>query len=349
MDPMIKKSLFLSTCLLHLLIVYSFSQENVSSKTGSLFEQFYLSNQDIIDVEISTDMRKLIKQKHKEIYQPGTFSYYKEDSTLVTLPVEIKTRGNSRKQICFYPPLKLKFKKSILAAAGLSDFNKIKLVHQCRSSNSYGEYIFQEYIAYELYHVFSPHSFRVKLLRINYKDTSGKAKPKLLYGFLIEPLDELTTRLDAVVIKRKKIYPTIVQKEPTILMAAFQYMIGNTDWSISNLHNLKLIKTPEYPKPILIPYDFDYSGLVNASYAKPHESLSIKKVTDRLYRGQMCTSQELSLISTKFKSHKDSFLNTCDYFSFWDKNTQSTVRLYLKQFLEILDNEVRLKNIFGGF
>jgi len=34
-----------------------------------------------------------------------------------------------------------------------------------------------------------------------------------------------------------------------------------------------------------VPYDFDFSGLVNARYAEPNPKLSISSVTRRLYRG----------------------------------------------------------------
>ena len=49
---------------------------------------------------------------------------------------------------------------------------------------------------------------------------------------------------------------------PITLMSLFEYMIGNTDMSMFRQHNIRLVQTPasvRYP----VPYDFDYSGLVN--------------------------------------------------------------------------------------
>ena len=48
----------------------------------------------------------------------------------------------------------------------------------------------------------------------------------------------------------------------------FQYLIGNTDFALSALHNAELLgrENGDY-WPIV--YDFDFSGAVNARYATP--------------------------------------------------------------------------------
>jgi hypothetical protein len=72
-------------------------------------------------------------------------------------------------------------------------------------------------------------------------------------------------------------------------MSVFHYLIGNTDWSLvaapdeNCCHNVDLVDKDDAIFPV--PYDFDRSGLVNASYAKPAEGARIRKVTMRLYRG----------------------------------------------------------------
>jgi hypothetical protein len=74
-------------------------------------------------------------------------------------------------------------------------------------------------------------------------------------------------------------------------------MIGNTDWNLSLRHNIKLIDQGDGKSPIPIPYDFDYSGLVNAKYASPHPSLPIKNTRQRLFqwRGSNKASLEPSI------------------------------------------------------
>ena len=54
------------------------------------------------------------------------------------------------------------------------------------------------------------------------------------------------------------------------VLCLFEYMISNTDWNVSLLHNIKLIRKKDTKEIIVVPYDFDYSGLVNADYAVPN-------------------------------------------------------------------------------
>ena len=64
----------------------------------------------------------------------------------------------------------------------------------------------------------------------------------------------------------------------------FQYSIGNTDRSIPGRHNIQMVKSKDstISKPFVIPYDFDYAGIVNTSYAVPDKNLGIESVTERV-------------------------------------------------------------------
>ena len=82
-------------------------------------------------------------------------------------------------------------------------------------------------------------------------------------------------------------------------------MIGNTDFSLSGLHNAELLSMPigEY-YPIV--YDFDFSGAVNARYATTDPSLPIKRVRDRLYRGYCVPNDVYPEVIARFNAKKDS-------------------------------------------
>ena len=64
-------------------------------------------------------------------------------------------------------------------------------------------------------------------------------------------------------------------------MMLFEYMIGNTDWSTYALHNMELVRK-EDGDHLPIPYDFDFSGLVNTIYANPDPKLGIASVTSAI-------------------------------------------------------------------
>ena len=72
-------------------------------------------------------------------------------------------------------------------------------------------------------------------------------------------------------------------------MSIFQYMIGNLDWSVLKSHNIALFRR-EDGTIIPLPFDFDYSGLVNAEYAVPPKALHLYSIRVRKYRG-FCRSE----------------------------------------------------------
>ena len=75
------------------------------------------------------------------------------------------------------------------------------------------------------------------------------------------------------------------------LVSLFMYFLGNTDFSLIQgppgekcCHNSKLLASGESLFPI--PYDFDASGFVDASYApEPLPRFRIRSNRTRLYRG----------------------------------------------------------------
>lgn len=60
-----------------------------------------------------------------------------------------------------------------------------------------------------------------------------------------------------------------------------EFINGNTDWQVADQQNLKLIKLLDFnePAPYVVPYDFDYTGMVNATYAIPADVLGSERIT----------------------------------------------------------------------
>ena len=74
-------------------------------------------------------------------------------------------------------------------------------------------------------------------------------------------------------------------------MGVFEYMIGNTDFLVSELHNAFLLGTPQ-GETILVPYDFDYSGAVNTRLrCRRIRSCRSRTVRQRHFRG-FCADAE---------------------------------------------------------
>jgi hypothetical protein len=182
---------------------------------------------------------------------------------------------------------------------------RLKLVTHCRNSPSFQQYVLLEYAAYRLYNILTPHSFRVRLANITYQGDDGRMIAQRV-GFFIEDLKDVAKRNGT---RETHAPPRIAVGELNPADAAryamFQHMIANHDWSMRAgpqgeecCHNAKLIG-PEGPASVIpIPYDFDFSGFVNAPYATPPGELSIQDVRQRFYRGY-CSQNSYALAAAQ--------------------------------------------------
>jgi hypothetical protein len=208
----------------------------------------------------------------------------------VEIPLKVKTRGIWRLKQCDFPPLRLDFVKGEVKHTLFAKVDKPKLVTHCRDSEEYEQYLLQELQLYRVYNLLTPYSHRVRLARVIYTDSASGKVVATRYGFLEEEPAELAHRAGGMLVQQKGGGPNDVEPKQAAIFALFQYMIGNTDWSIAGLHNVEMIDTQTGYVPIA--YDFDFAGAVNTKYASVDPSLPIRRVRDRLYRGY-CVPKDL--------------------------------------------------------
>ena len=209
-----------------------------------------------------------------------------------TLPVMLSPRGITRlrKETCQFPPLRVEFPQPV--AAGLfAGQRRLKLVTHCRSPEGFQQHLLLEYAAYRLYNQLTPASFRVRLAQIDYLSEGGKPITSR-YGFFIEDIDDVGRRNgtgEARVGDRIPV-PSLSPADSG-RFAVFEYLIANLDWALQAgpagdtcCHNNKLI-TGAGSTYVPVPYDFDFSGFVDAPYALPPETVRVSSVKVRRYRG----------------------------------------------------------------
>lgn len=303
---------------------------------------------DILTVSIESDFKNLMKRKYKDEYQQANFTYQFNDSILIERHIKIKPRGDMRRRVCYYPPLKLNFRKGEMKLKQLSEFDKIKMVRDCKKGKIYQQYLLSEYYAYKIYNLISEYSLRVKLIEVTYIDTSEKYKTEKRYAYLIESIDQLAERKNAIPIPNKNIRDANTDLATLADLYLFQYLIGNTDWSIPARHNMEVIKSknPILYHPYAIPYDFDYAGIVNTTYAVPDEALGTETVRERVYRGVCIEKDYLMSARQKFLLAKNAIFDLYQSSDLLTKtNLQSTLG-YIEDFYQILENDKRFKGIF---
>ena len=208
------------------------------------------------------------------------------------------------------------------------------MVTHCANSRLNLNYVLKEYLAYKIYNLLSPYSFRVRLVKVKYVDTGRKNKEYDTWGFFIEPEDLLAERLDALPVKLD--YPGLSQTDPEVtgIMTVFNYLIGNADYSVTSRHNVKLLRLKDLGKmnPVPVPYDFDYSGLVNAHYAIPGDNLGITSVTQRYFLGPCRSEEDFRQIFSYFFGKKEEIYQLIESFEYLDERERNWAIAYLDEF-----------------
>ncbi len=262
-----------------------------------------------IDLTLTADLDAVAKDRGTERrLHPGVLSYRSPAGDTVSVNVQLRTRGHFRLRICEFPPLKVKFDRTNTAHTLFAHQGSLKLVVQCRRSRDYANYLLEEYLIYRVYNLLTPQSFEARLARVTYVDATGKKPPATRYAFFLEDDDRMARRNHMRVLDQKGITQGETEFDQTGLLAVFQYMIGNTDWSVAGLHNIVLIRDSAgggglvYP----VPYDFDWSGVISTPYAIPDSRLGIRTVRDRIYRGTCRTPDDFAPLIARFNAAKDS-------------------------------------------
>lgn len=247
--------------------------------------------------------------------------------------LRVNVRGRFRRRTCAMPPLKLHFDKQWLKQAGFNKHNDFKLVTHCTRDAAGQESILREQLAYELYRVVAPNaSYRTQLLKVNYVDTRD-GSTESSYAILIEDTDELKDRMNAKTVKSSfGISSAKIKNEAQIAM--FNYMIGNADYSFKMNRNLKFLKKEDDHKVTVVPYDFDFSGLVSAKYAGHSGHTDSPRELVWEYE----KSSSLAPARGQFLYQKAAILETVDNFTELSAQSRHEIHDYLNGFFTEIES-----------
>ena len=202
-----------------------------------------------------------------------------------------------------------------------------------------------EHLAYRLYALLTPKSFRTRLVRASYVDSARNRTPVPRYGMLVENEDDLARRLEGRVVALPKRPFTAFDQDALTWMFLVEFMVGNTDYSIMALHNVKIVSN-RYGTISPVGYDFDYSGLVDARYAVADKRLGIYSVRDRLYRGPCRTAKEFGPFLATLRAKGPDMLALVDAVPDMMPGTRQDARKYLNEFLSLVGDPPRIQRVF---
>ena len=209
----------------------------------------------------------------KEPWRGATLSYAGPSGDTVVVPLRARTRGIWRLKSCTFPPLRFNFANKTTRNTLLENLDRPKLVSYCRDDGRHEQYLLQELQLYRIYRLLTPFSHQVRLLRLTYADSASRKAQTTRYAVLLEEEQALARRVRGTLVEEQGAGPDALEPHHTALVGVFQYLIGNTDWSIYALHNIELIMQPT-GNFLPVAYDFDFSGAIATNYATPDPKLA---------------------------------------------------------------------------
>ncbi len=274
----------------------------------------------------------------------GVLQLQAEGGSAQSIPVEISARGHARRdrRVCAVVPLRLEFAKADLKGTVLQGQRELKLVTHCDDDDAHEQNVLTEYLAYRLIGLFTPHSFRARLATVTYIDPARNRKPPARFGILVEHDEDVARRLEGRLYQVPNRVFSLLDRDSLVMMSLLEFMIGNTDYSIMTLHNIRLVRNQggaTYP----IAYDFDYSGLVNAPYAVADPRFNITTVRDRVYRGPCLKTDEFEPFLARFTARKDEVLALVGAVPGLNAARRRYAREYLNEFLSLAANPARAR------
>jgi hypothetical protein len=300
---------------------------------------------------LSADFKVINKDRSVEGKKdyPGVLTAPGPDGKKVTLHVKLRTRGHFRLRAssCSFVPLRIEFDRDEAHGSIFDGQKTLKLITHCRNDSEYEQYTLREYLVYRMQNILTSRSFRARLTTATYETPGGSSVTKL--GMFLEDDDDVARRMEGRIMALPRLLFKDVDRAWLTNTMIFEYMVGNTDFSMYALHNVVFVKTPDNIV-YTVPYDWDLSGLVETAYAIPDKTLGIRSVKDRLYRGPCRRQEEVDLALQLFRAHKAELLALYDTTPQLTNDYKRSAKDYLESFFRGIDRPGDVKRTFveGG-
>jgi hypothetical protein len=263
------------------------------------------------------------------------------------IPVTLGSRGHLRlkSQTCDFVPIKVTFPREQLAGTIFEGQTTLKLGTHCRGESESDQYVIREYLAYKLANLVTPLSFRARLARATYIDARSKKRISTHSALFLEHENDVARRLSGREVRQPHMVFNEFDKDGLTTTMLLEYMLGNTDYSIWTMHNVVIVQDKKR-KFFPVSYDFDLSGMVHAPYAAPDPRLSLKSVTDRLYRGPCRTLDEFIAAAAPFRAQQAAMMTVIDSVGDLDGVHKREMKDYLESFFRRLATPESIKKTF---
>ncbi|MBT8053094.1 MAG: hypothetical protein HKN57_03300 [Xanthomonadales bacterium] len=299
-------------------------------------------SQGTLKVEITAPLSTLVRERSESEDLPGVFSFRDADGTTVDLDVQVRARGRFRHKHCDFPPVTLNFRRSQVEGTLFDQQNKLKMVPHCKITRRYEQSVVREYLAYRLLNLMTDLSFRVRLLEVTWVDSDERRGRMVRSAFLIEHKNRLADRIGREEQEIEQAEVSAIEPKHLNLTSMFQYLIGNFDFSpIAGsrgecCHNYEMFGY-DVDSLVAIPYDFDFSGLVNAPNAIPDTDVGVERVGQRVYLGYCANNGLVKDSIADFQESRGALYALVADQTELEPNVRQNIAAYMDEFYEIIN------------
>ena len=305
----------------------------------SIFDMVYTGTDEPVALRLEVPVDSVLAKVSTK--QEAHLQFTDVNGTTQNWDLNVRLRGKFRRHRCEFAPLKLDFGKKALRKAGLDDWDKYKLVSTCSSDPQAKELVLKEYLAYRVYNILTPQSFRVQRVLITYVDANGNYPDRTEEGFIIEDTDEMAARLGGKEVENALGLPAgSYESEAEATHALIQYLFSNGDFSMPLARNLKVVDMPN-GKMVPVGYDFDFSGWVGAPYASPTSEIGQQSIYHRIYQGYAQPENVMRKVVDVFRDKRRQVIDLVANFQYLSLENRTVVQRFAARFFKELNQMSR--------
>ena len=324
----------------YFLLTLCFFTTLLAESQNSAFK--YFKTNQISKIQIKSDFDYL--QSHKYIdtsYKSKV--YWKTKMKTVKIDTKVSARGRYRRRVCSFPPIKLNFSKKDLEREGIeSAFDKYKLVTHCDTLPVFEGYVNREFLIYEIYKILSPYGLEVHPVELEYiyEGENNDSTKIVKSGFLIQSESEVAQ------VNNMTVFEGYLAKDDpkidvfqTYLTSIFMLMVANDDYDFLSNRNVCILEGDKYYP---IPYDFDFSGFVNAHYSIPNPNIPSHRLRDRVVMYEYNNQETLDAVIDHIASKEEEITSKIESAEYLTKSSRKDLKKYISGFIKYLTKKREL-------
>jgi hypothetical protein len=284
-------------------------------------------------------------------YTPTVFTYRDAAGHEQTVPISIRRRDGWRAQKtnCQVPTLFVRFAGEDTKGTPFEGQSTLAMTSHCGKGisrdqtesrtlpDAFESYVGNEHLGYRIYNLVTENSLKVRFVRIRYAHPEDSRRDFIRNAFFSEHFESLAARRGAELLPQGSFDASKLDLEALDRLSLFNYMIGNTDWSVPEQNNVILLRFPG-GQHVPVIYDLDMSGLVNAFYASPAPGLPIANVKQRYYQGYCHPETDWDALFANFIDLEENVKTMLADSPGLGRGDRRTSGVYLDTFFETLDS-----------